>query len=75
MTGDITPDQVPDDADPVCGRCKRLAAWVGDHWEHAHAADAVFCGILFPPGQPAPDDPAEADEAGYHARRAAEADL
>lgn len=43
---DIRPEDIPEDTDPVCGRCKLPAAWIG-HWVHAQVADAVICELLY----------------------------
>jgi len=47
MTETIRPEDIPADADPVCGKCKRPAAWINGAWQHAEVADAVFCGLIF----------------------------
>jgi hypothetical protein len=44
---EVRPEDVPADADPVCGSCKLPAVWRSDHWEHAEVADAVICDLLF----------------------------
>lgn len=47
MTETIRSEDVPPDVQPVCGKCKNPARWNGAKWEHAEAADAVFCQALF----------------------------
>jgi hypothetical protein len=44
----LGPGDIPADADPVCGRCRRPVEWNGIRggWEHAETADALFCSIF-----------------------------
>lgn len=53
MTDTPRPEDVPADADPVCDQCKLPAAWnkLQMAWQHAEAADAAVCDLLFGNGR------------------------
>ena len=50
MPEQVRPEDVPEDVQPVCGRCQMPAAWNGKAWEHAEAADAAFCQLVMSGG-------------------------
>lgn len=43
------PGDIPADTNPVCGKCSMPAEYndIAGGWQHAEAADAVFCGLVF----------------------------
>jgi hypothetical protein len=59
---DPRPEDIPEDADPVCGKCKQPAEFRSEAWRHASLADKIFCDILF--GGMASDRQGEEPEPG-----------
>jgi hypothetical protein len=47
MAETVRPEDIPDDTDPVCSRCKMPASFNGQQWQHAEPADAAFCSLIY----------------------------
>lgn len=40
------PEDIPDDCDPVCRKCKMPAAFRDGEWRHAEPADELACAFF-----------------------------